>query len=235
MRRCSPLSQRVANQRWTMQVLQMHPKAPAQNALGLLTSPLLAARRNLLGSTKYQGRYMAAIAPTCWRYWEVKHRPSWEECTHAERQLRKLRNIAKNKVYCSVVLNIYIVGRHYIWLLRASHQVSLVIGPVHSSTNSTSWGAYSPAAITALVTIQTYSQAVNVQPGTHSLLGRESGHTNQRARNNLISSGVELRNWLWAQNAWWLYWAHRNSLCTTYGIGWHFLSGTVVWGFFFLC
>ena len=36
--------------------------------------------------------------------------------------------------------------------------VSLVMGPVHSSTNPTPWGAYSPAAIKALITIQTHKQ-----------------------------------------------------------------------------
>ena len=40
------------------------------------------------------------------------------------------------------------IAQHYIRFLCASHQFSLVIGPVCSSTNSTPWGEYSPAAIT---------------------------------------------------------------------------------------
>ena len=42
------------------------------------------------------------------------------------------------------------------------------MGPVCCSTNSTPWGAYSPAAMMALKTIQ--KQGITVQPGTHSLL-----------------------------------------------------------------
>ena len=55
-------------------------------------------------------------------------------------------------------------------IFYASHKFSLVMGPVLSSTNSTPWGAYRPAAITALVT----AQAGTIQLGTHRLLGRES-------------------------------------------------------------
>ena len=51
--------------------------------------------------------------------------------------------------YCSATL---------IRFFCASHQFSPVIGPVNSSPNPTPWMAYSPAAITALVTIQTHTR-----------------------------------------------------------------------------
>ena len=62
--------------------------------------------------------------------------------------------------------------QHYIRFLSASHQFSLVTGPVHSITSSTPWGAYSPAAIMALVTIQTHKQSLSNQVPIHSQVSR---------------------------------------------------------------
>ena len=60
------------------------------------------------------------------------------------------------------------IAQHYIIFLCVSHQFLLVIGPVRSSTNSTLWGAYSPAAIMALVTIHTHKQSLSNQVPIHS-------------------------------------------------------------------
>ena len=46
------------------------------------------------------------------------------------------------------------------------------MGPVHSSNSSTIWETYSPAAITALETIQTHKQSLSTQVPTHSWVGR---------------------------------------------------------------
>ena len=64
------------------------------------------------------------------------------------------------------------MAQRYIRFLCASHQFCLIIEPVCSSTNSTPWGAYSPAAITTLLTIQTHKQSRSNQVPIYSCVER---------------------------------------------------------------
>ena len=79
-------------------------------------------------------------------------------------------------VVCLFVEGIKTTCRQRLNNIAAFTIVALVIGPVHSSTNSTLWrvpcchhgtGNYSN------------TQAITVQPGIHSLLGWESAHTGE--------------------------------------------------------
>ena len=56
------------------------------------------------------------------------------------------------------------------------NKFSLVLGPVCPSTSSTPWGAYNPCCHHSTGNYSK-TQAINVKPGTHSLLGQESAHT----------------------------------------------------------
>ena len=66
---------------------------------------------------------------------------------------------------CTYIAQHYNISMHFT-------SISLVTGPVRSSANSTPWGAYSPAAITALVTIHAHQQSLPNQVPIHSWVKR---------------------------------------------------------------
>ena len=70
-----------------------------------------------------------------------------------------------------IIIECACIAQHHPRFLCASHPFSRGMGPAPSSISSTSCAAYSPAAITALETIQTHKLVVLVQPGTNLALG----------------------------------------------------------------
>ena len=83
-------------------------------------------------------------------------------------------------LYCIVVycIGCTYIAQHYITFLCASHQFPPVIGPIRSSTNSTPWGSIQPCCYHG-AGYCSRTQAMTVQPGTHSLLGRDSVHAGE--------------------------------------------------------
>ena len=82
----------------------------------------------------------------------------------------------------------------------ASHQLSLVMGPVHSSTRSTPWGAYCPAAIMAVVTIQTHKPSLSNQVPNQSWHGAYNqlhgpGSTGCRHKWSVFAQGHSTTPW----------------------------------------
>ena len=69
------------------------------------------------------------------------------------------------------------IAQHYTKFLCVLHQHSLFTGPVRSSASLAPWGAYSPAAIMALVTIQAHKQSLSNQVPIHSWVERMHMHT----------------------------------------------------------
>ena len=86
-------------------------------------------------------------------------------------------------LYCIVLycIGCTYIAQRYIRFLCASHQFSLVIGPVRSSTVTmqlSSLGSIQPCYHHGAGNYSN-TQAVTVQPGTHLFLGRESPHAGE--------------------------------------------------------
>ena len=79
-----------------------------------------------------------------------------------------------------IIIECACIAQHHPRFLCASHPFSPGMGSARSSISSTSCAAYSPAAITALETIQTHKLVVLVQAGTHFSPGlRECKYTGE--------------------------------------------------------